>query len=289
MATAVQWHKVSYYVWKHEKNVDASKPQKTIVCWHGLARNAHDFDVLAQYLVKHIPNATVIAVDTPGRGKSEKILAPTFYTPQTYAVVFMAIWNSLGCPRDIEWVGISMGGLVAMLLTAASLNCPIKKLVLVDIGPFLSKDAVARIGSYVGTDPRFETIDEAEEYFKKIYGVMGGGISEVQWKWMARFLTAPAPEDGKGKIGLHYDPAIAAAFKGAEPKDIEMWALWDLIKVPIMVYHGEKSDVLSFETLEQMKTRGPKVEHVVSFPDQGHTPHLFNYKQCERIIEWFKE
>lgn len=281
---------MSYYVWKHEKNVDASLPQKTIVCWHGLARNAHDFDILAQYLVKHIPNATVIAVDTPGRGKSEKILVPSFYTPQTYAVVFMAIWNSLGCPVDIHWVGVSMGGIIGMLLTAAAVNCPIKKIVLVDIGPFLAKEAAARIGGYVGTDPRFETVEEAEALFKKLYGMMGGSISDLHWKWMARILTAPAPADEKGgKIGLHYDPAIALAFKGAEPKDIEMWALWDLMKVPVMVYHGETSDVLTHDTIEQMKTRGPKIEHLVSFPNQGHTPHLYNYEQCERIISWFKE
>ena len=280
---------MSFYIWKHEKNVDASLPPRTIICWHGLARNAHDFDVLAQHLVKQIPNATVVAVDTPGRGKSENILAPAFYNPQTYAVVFMAIWNTIGCPINIDWVGISMGGLVGMLLCAANVNCAIKKMVLVDIGPFLQKEAIERIGSYVGTDPRFESIEEAEAYFKNIYGVMGGDISEEQWKWMARFLTREAPADGNGKVALHYDPNIAVAFKSAEPKDVDMWVIWDMIKTPIMVYHGEKSDVLSFETIEQMKSRGPKVEHVVSFPDQGHTPHLFTLKQCERIIEWFKE
>lgn len=284
VVTGVQWHKVSYYEWTHPKNVAPSSPQRTIICWHGLARNAHDFDVLAQHLVKNIPNARVIAIDTPGRGESENLILTATYNLQTYAIVFSALYNALGAPPAIEWVGISMGGLLGMLLTAASANCAIKKLVLVDIGPFVGVDAVKRIGEYVGTDPTFDSLKDVERYLRQIYNLMGDDITDEQWAWMASKFSKPKGE----KLGLHYDPAIRDAFKGTEPKDIEMWVIWDMIKTPIMLYHGEKSDILTFETVEQMKSRGPKLEHLVSFPDQGHTPHLFNYKQCEKIIQWFK-
>lgn len=285
VATGMQWHKVNYYVWTHPGNVDASAPQRTIVCWHGLARNAHDFDVLAQHLVKSIPNARVVAVDTPGRGKSDYLVNPAFYNLQTYAIVFMTIFNLIGAPESIEWVGVSMGGLLGMLLCAANIHCPIKKLVLIDVGPFVPAVAVARIGTYVGKDTKFENLDAAEKYFKSVYGQMGADITEEQWKWMSRFLTKP---DGD-KLQLHYDAGIAAAFIGAEPKDIDLWALWDLVKTPVMVYHGLTSDLLTTEIVEQMSARGPKVHKVVPFANVGHTPHLYHQKNCQEILDWFTQ
>ena len=287
VATGTQWHKVSYYLWTHSGNVDAAAPQRTIVCWHGLARNAHDFDVLAQHLVKHIPNARVVAVDTPGRGKSDNLTNAGAYHLQTYAVAFMAIYNALGAPESIEWVGVSMGGLLGMLLCAASDKCPIKKLVLIDVGPFIPAASVARIGTYVGKDPKFENMAEAEKYFKTIYGQMGADITEEQWKWMTRFLTK-ATGDGEN-LQLHYDPAISTAFIGNDPKDMDVWVLWDLVKTPVMVYHGLVSDLLTADVLEQMGNRGPKIHKIVPFPDVGHTPHLYHQKNCQAILDWFSQ
>lgn len=286
----MQWHNVSYFVWTHSRNVDTSKPQRTIICWHGLTRNAHDFDVLAQYLVKTIPNARVIAVDTPGRGHSEKLENPSFYNLLTYAIVFMAIYNAIGAPDSIEWVGVSMGGLLGMLLCAAHIKCPIKKLVLVDVGPFVPAATVARIGTYVGKDPKFKNHTEAEKYFRNIYGQMGEDITDAQWAWMTRFLTRPAAESDSGdKLQLHYDPGIGAAFIGEEPMDIDFWPIWDLIKTPVMLYHGLKSDLLTSETIEQMNSSGPKLHKIVSFPNVGHTPHLYHHKNCQQILEWFAD
>jgi pimeloyl-ACP methyl ester carboxylesterase len=54
-----------------------------VICVHGLTRNAHDFDYLAQYLVEHNTNESqsvrVIAVDVPGRGESDWLLSPMHY------------------------------------------------------------------------------------------------------------------------------------------------------------------------------------------------------------------
>jgi pimeloyl-ACP methyl ester carboxylesterase len=332
--TGGQKHRVGYKVWKHESNFDDSLPSKTIVCWHGLARNGHDFDILAQLLIKNIKNALVIVPDTPGRGESEDLNDPSLYQLPTYVSVFMEIFKDLGCPDDMDWVGVSMGGLMGMVLSAMKLEVslngqdPLKsdgedikkksikigKLVLVDIGPEISAKAVERIGSYVSVQHHWTSLLQAESHFKSIYGSMGSDITHEQWSWMARFLTKPSKEIPNG-FTLHYDYRIANAFKSGskqEPenssgsesssaeegpssqtsKPIELWNLWHLIQPQqpsIMLYHGEQSDVLSFETVKKMQSTGPGVQELVSFPQYGHTPHLFSISNCNPIIRWLSQ
>lgn len=300
----MQWHKVKFYEWTHDGHKIPGHT-RTIICWHGLARNAHDFDYLAQHLVKEIPNARVIAVDTPGRGQSEKLLNPVLYNLQTYAIVFMNIYNVVGQPESLEWIGTSMGGMLGMLLSAAFINCPIKKLILVDIGPFISGVAMERIRSYVGKDPKFKDLVEAEQYFRSVYTQMGS-LTDLEWQHMTKYLTKKMIESEQ--VALHYDPGIAAAFASKPaaaatanttdsansglpiPSDeVDLWALWDLIKTPVMVVHGAKSDVLSVSTVEKMQSRGPKLAKLVTFQDCGHTPHLFNQEKCRDIIDWLKQ
>jgi pimeloyl-ACP methyl ester carboxylesterase len=236
-------------------------------------------------LVKEISNAKVIAVDTPGRGESEKLVNPMLYNLQTYAVIAMNILTYLGNPEEVEWIGVSMGGLLGMVLSAASINCPIKRLALIDIGPFISKAAVERIGSYVGKDPSYADVGEAEKYFRSVYTQMGP-LTDEQWTHMTSYLTKPKED---GTIGLHYDPAIALAFKGQEPKEIDLWAFWGLISsTRILVMHGALSDVLSLETVQRMQAEGPKVEKLVTFDNCGHTPHLFSEETCRELINWLK-
>lgn len=279
----MQWHKVKYYLWTHEQNKNAAGKERTIICWHGLARNAHDYDYIAQHLVKEIPNARVIAVDSPGRGESENLLNPQLYNLQTYAIIAMNILTQLGNPEEIEWIGTSMGGLLGMLLSAASVNCPIKRLALVDVGPFISKSAVERIASYVGKDPSYASLEEAEKYFRSVYTQMGT-LSDEQWTHMTRYLTKPKED---GTVGLHYDPAIALSFKGTEIKEIDLWALWGLVKsTRIFLMHGAKSDVLTLDTVQKMQNEGPKVEKLVTFDDCGHTPHLFSEPMCRELLDW---
>jgi len=53
------FHRVHYLEW----GVNDGRP--TVLCVHGLTRNAHDFDRLAERLARHY---RVIAVDVVGRG-----------------------------------------------------------------------------------------------------------------------------------------------------------------------------------------------------------------------------
>lgn len=62
-----------------------------------------------------------------------------------------------------------------------------------------------------------------------------------------------------------------------------MWALWDNIKCPVMVVRGKNSDLLTEDTLEAMKHRGPGVQKVLIVEGVGHAPMLNTPEQVESV------
>ena len=80
----------------------------------------------------------------------------------------------------IDWVGTSMGGLIGMML-ASKPNSPIRRLVLNDVGPFISWQALARLKNmHVGKAARFSDLDEAERHLRAACADFGP-LSEEQW------------------------------------------------------------------------------------------------------------
>ena len=67
----------------------------------------------------------------------------------------------------VHWVGTSMGGLIGMAL-AAQAATPVRKLVLNEAGPVLARTAIERIATYVGLQPEFPDMAQAEEYVRRI-------------------------------------------------------------------------------------------------------------------------
>jgi pimeloyl-ACP methyl ester carboxylesterase len=106
----------------------------------------------------------------------------------------------------VDWLGTSMGGLVGMMLAAQPLT-PIRRLILNDVGPFVPKASLERIGAYVGADPRFADLPELEAYIRRVYADFGN-LSDADWAHMTRHSSRRRPEGG---YGLAYDPAIATA------------------------------------------------------------------------------
>lgn len=72
-----------------------------------------------------------------------------------------------------------MGGLLGMI-TAASPDSPITKLVMVDIGPFVPMNSLVRLGNYVGKDPKYDTLEEFTKYLKQIYAQFPTDLPEEE-------------------------------------------------------------------------------------------------------------
>jgi len=222
----------------------------------------------------------VVCPDVVGRGDSDRLADPVGYGYPQYLDDANALIARVGAAR-VDYVGTSMGGLIGMML-AAQRNSPIRRLVMNDVGPFIPKAGLERIGGYVGKDPRFIDMNEAETALRRTANTFGLRTDE-EWR---RFTERSVKPAGDGTFGLAYDPAIALGFNQAI-KDIDLWKIWDRVQCPVLVLRGAESDLLKKETAEEMSGRGPRAT-VVEFPGCGHAPALMDPAQISVVQDWLK-
>jgi pimeloyl-ACP methyl ester carboxylesterase len=254
----------------------AADADRTVVCVHGLTRNAADFAPLATALAAG--GARVLAVDVVGRGDSSWLSDPTGYALPTYAAHLSRWLRQLGL-RDVDWVGTSMGGLVGMVLAAGE-QPPMARLVLNDVGPFVPKAALEEIGRYLARERFFATIEDAEAHLRTIHAGFGP-LTDAQWHRLA--TTSVVPADGGWR--LHYDPAIRVPYDELAADDIDLWHVYDGIACPTLVLHGADSPLLDRATVDAMTRRGPRAE-VRRFAGVGHAPALVAPDQIGAVAEW---
>jgi pimeloyl-ACP methyl ester carboxylesterase len=246
-----------------------------VICVHGLTRNARDFDPLAEGLSDRFH---VICPDLPGRGKSDWLPDAAMYQPANYVIALSHLLAALNKP--VAWVGTSLGGICGLMLAAAS-NSPITRMVLNDLGPHIPAAALARIRDYMTKSPqRFPSISAIEAHLRVIHAPFGQ-LTDAQWAHLARFSARPVLDARSGgAYALHYDPKIVETIKSAVPLDIDMWPLWALMKIPILVIRGENSDLLTEDTFNRMQHDGAETLVV---PDAGHAPALMDAMTIEAI------
>ncbi|HEY1452688.1 MAG TPA: alpha/beta hydrolase [Roseiarcus sp.] len=264
------FHRIVYSEWPGPKGAP------TLLCVHGLTRNGRDFDAVAERLSAHY---RVICPDMPGRGRSERLANPAEYVYPTYVQDCAALIARLDV-ETLDWIGTSMGGLIGMMIAARPGN-PIRRLVVNDIGPFVSKEGLERIGSYVGLDPNFASFAEFEAMLRKLAAPFGS-LTDAQWRKMATDMAEKKPGGG---WGFAYDPAIANAFKAGPIVDIDLWPIWEAIRAPTLVLRGADSDLLSRATAEDMTRRGPKAK-LAEFAGIGHAPALLSEDQIGAIEDF---
>jgi pimeloyl-ACP methyl ester carboxylesterase len=186
----------------------------------------------------------------------------------------------LGVER-VDWIGTSMGGLIGMLC-AAQPQSPVARLVINDVGPFIPKAALERIGAYVGADPVFADLAAAEAYFRRVHAPFGA-LGGAEWRHLAETSTMPAP--GGSGLKLRYDARIGAPFKQEPLEDVDLWAQWDRIGCPTLVLRGADSDLLPAETAAEMTRRGPRAA-LREIAGCGHAPALMDGEQTGLIRDW---
>jgi pimeloyl-ACP methyl ester carboxylesterase len=234
-----------------------------VICLHGLTRNGRDFDPLAKALAADF---RVICPDLPGRGASDWLSDPTLYVPPSYLAPMSHLLAVIGQP--VAFLGTSLGGIVGMLIAACA-GQPITRLVLNDVGRFIPAAALARISDYMGKKFEFADVAALTQHLRLIHAPFGD-LTPAQWAHLGEH-SARVLENGR--IGLHYDPAIAAPVLAGEPADVDLTAIWRQVTVPVLTLRGETSDLLLPETLAQMAADG-SATHVV--PGAGHAPALMD-------------
>jgi len=266
---------MAYYEWG-----DSSNP-RVAVCVHGLSRNGHDFDRLAEALAPHF---RVLCPDMAGRGKSDWLERKSDYNYLTYCTDVTALCEQLRL-KDVAFIGTSMGGIIGMMLAAGQPG-RIERLVLNDIGSIVSAAGLTRILNYVGSSGVFAGADEAMAHLKSILAPFGIS-SEADWQHMFAISFNPLPD---GRYAFAYDPDINLPFREAVSKegaitDVDLSAIWNAVACPALVLRGEQSDILTHATAQSMCARAIPTQ-LVEFKHVGHAPTLLDSEQIQVILDW---
>ncbi len=255
----------------------ASDAERTALCIHGISRNAHDFNWLGRELAK--AGWRVIAIDMVGRGASQWLDDPAGYAVPVYIQHIAHVVSALDL-GEVDWIGTSMGGMIGMV--AASVGAiPMRRLVLNDIGPFIASDVIAGIIERVREVPEFKDEDAIKAFLMERFAPFGP-VTDKQWSYFAHHS---ARRDADGDLRLVCDPAIAAPLANQEPADVDLWEVYDAIKVPTLVVRGGVSEVLDQPTAEAMMTRGPRAT-LVTFHGITHPLWLADDEQMHLVRDW---
>ena len=253
-----------------------------VFCVHGLTRNSRDFDALANALSNGSKNERrrIICIDVIGRGESESFNDKSLYGYTAYIQLCLTFLDALNIDQ-VDWVGTSMGGLIGMMIAAqesmkAQKDKRIRSLILNDVGSYIPKAALQRIGDYVGSDPEFALLENAEQYLRLIMQSFGV-LSDDQWQHLTEHSFY---QDSNGKFRFKYDPDIALAFQG-ELDDVDLTPIWNLIDIPVLLIRGKESDLLLSDTANEMADR--ESCQLVEFEDVGHAPMLMVEQQIDVV------
>ncbi len=300
---AAQQHRLAWWQW------GAPDAAHVVVCVHGLARQARDFDTLAQALVQRAGGALrVVCIDIAGRGASEWLRNPQRYQIPQYASDVLTVLQTLHAAAPIgrlDWVGTSMGGLIglallggaALGLAPAPLPCKPSRVVLNDVGPTIEWTALERIGQYLGQTGRFADVQQAADALWQVSQSFGPHTPQ-QWLALSRPMLRTLPD---GQLTLHYDPDLAMPFRAATPQSTQqgeavLWALYDALAtagpggapVRTLLLRGAVSDLLSSATAKSMTERGPQAT-LAELPGVGHAPMLVVDNQVRLVCDWLLE
>lgn len=295
------FHRVAYLDWGRAAS------DHVVLCVHGLSRNSHDFDFLARDLAR---DCRVVCPDVVGRGKSEWLADKGGYRFSTYLADAAALFARVTAPAPLsliaalrgaepavaarmDWVGTSMGGLIGMLLAAKPAS-PIRRLVLNDVGPFIAWSSLFRLKGYVGGGRAFRSMQEVEVWTREVCAPFGR-LTDAQWRHLAEHSVHRA---GENDYRLRYDPGIAETLRGhADPEfplgpkflaGIDLWSVWAQVRCPVLVLRGAHSDVLTPDTVAQMRASKPDLQ-AVEFEDAGHAPALMSPEQIGVVRRFLLE
>lgn len=257
-------------------------PRRPVVCLPGLTRNSRDFHDLATALASHPETARdVYTVDYRGRGLSE----------------FDPDWRNYAVPIEMQdvlefmvreelvapgVVGTSRGGIIAMIMAAAQ-PAAVGPVVLNDIGPIIERTGLARISAYAGRMPLPGSWREAAKLVRDLNARAFPAIPEEDWEKVARQWF----NEHKGRPTPGYDNKLANALSVLDGPAPALWAQFEALKrVPLLVLRGEHSDILSAETVEEMRRRH-RAFSAVTVRGQGHAPLLSDKPSVEVIRNFF--
>lgn len=256
---------------------DDSSP--VVLCMHGLTRNSVDFEALIELLPV---DYRVLSVDQRGRGNSEYDPNPDNYQVNVYVKDMFHLLDELGI-KQAALIGTSMGGIMAIVMQARRPGL-VSGIVLNDIGPELDPIGMQRINAAVSAAPAVKNWVQAIDSLREDLQHAFPKYAEPEWQELAQRLYR---ENTHGVPVLNYDALIARPMsaKSDDSSDV-LWSMFDAAsKAPLLLVRGERSDLLSMDCVEKMRSRHAGMQFI-EVPDVGHVPVLNERPAADAIINF---
>jgi len=241
--------------------------RQPLLLLHGFTGHAHAWDTLSIALQ---PRYHVYALDQRGHGESDH--ADT-YGPLVGADDVAGVVDQLGLDAMVL-IGLSMGGRNAMIFTAKRPEA-VAKLVIVDIGPEVSKRA-SEPSTGPEEPPTWESIEQAAQHLYR--SNPNPGIHYYRWVVSHSLRARP---DGALVWGWH--PSVK---ERRTVVDVDWWATLRSITPPTLVLRGEDSPILDRDVAERMARELPQ-GRFVEIPRARHTLHEDNPDAVLKALDEF--
>ncbi len=249
-----------------------------VLCLSGLTRNCRDFDFVAPQL----EGCRMIRMDYRGRGQSDHAADYKSYNLPREAQDALELLDHLGLDKAAI-LGTSRGGMIGMGLAMGAKD-RLLGVCLNDVGPVLEGSGIEVIMTYLGLQPEFRDLDEMARARKAAMEEKFPGVPLDRWRAEVTRTHVETP-DG---VRLNYDPKLRDAVLEATNAAPDLWPYFDAIApLPCAVIHGANSDLLSFQTVAEMKRRNPDliVAHVA---DRAHVPFLDEPEAQAALNDWLQ-
>ncbi|MGF1445789.1 MAG: alpha/beta fold hydrolase [Pikeienuella sp.] len=240
-----------------------------VLCLAGLTRNGRDFDTVAAHLADRY---RVIRLDSRGRGKSDHAEDPLAeYTVPVESGDALALLDHLGIAKTTI-IGTSRGGILAMALGSGARD-RVKAIVLNDVGAVIEMRGLLRIMATLGRQPKGDTFEQAAADLMQSNAREFPDVPLDRWVTHARAIY----KDKGGRPRRSYDKKLrnaAAIAIDSEVATINLWPMFEALHdLPILLFRGQNSDILSRETAAKMVESHPALT-LIEIANRGHCPFL---------------
>lgn len=241
-----------------------AEPELVLV--HGGAQNAHTWDTVALALARPL-----VAVDLPGHGHSDAPADSSRAGRATSLATDVAEAIRQLAPNARAVVGMSLGGITSMVLTAVAPEL-VRRLVLVDITPGINNEKAKAITDFVRGPATFPSFDDllartiehnptrTESSLRR--GILHNAVQLEDGSWMWRYRRhgdTPMPEDED--LDSNAQKEINAT----------LWETLGAVTVPVMLVRGLRPQSVVDDADEaELRRRLPqaRIEHL---PEAGHS------------------
>ena len=225
---------------------------RPLILLHGLSSHAHAWDDLAAALA---PYFWTLALDQRGHGQSAWA---DRYDAEAYVADLEGFADALGL-ESMALVGHSLGGRHAIIF-AARHHQQVERLAIVDFGPEVMAEGVARMRQAAQTVP--EAFADPEE----AVALMVAESPNVDPAAIRRRTLHNLRRLPDGRWAWRFDPVLRQVGGGASPN---LWPLLAHIPCPVLVVRGEESDLLAPEVAAAMAQALP-LGQLVTVAGAGH-------------------